>query len=73
MSLARTNYPTLEQVERANQRELAGWMRFLPSPGFIAAGDDNFEEVFEAQKILMDKIIERFNGWTPELSKSVGW
>ena len=44
----RPDFPTMEQVEKANHEQLARWYRFLPS------GDTK-----EQQKI-MDRIAERF-------------
>lgn len=58
------NYPTLEEVNRADKKQLAIWYRFLPSP------------VNEDQVKIIDEIILSFHnkgGWTPELSKEVGW
>ena len=56
-------FPTIEEVEKADQEQLARWYRFLPS-GETAAD----------QKI-MKRIAERFEnmgGMTPELSKKIG-
>lgn len=52
----RPDFPTMEQVEKANHEQLARWYRFLPS------GDTK-----EQQKII-DRIAERFKrlgGMTP--------
>src|SRR5579884_2295882 len=60
----RPDFPTMEQVERANHEQLARWYRFLPS------GDTK-----EQQKI-MDRIAERFKrlgGMTPALEKKIGF
>ena len=59
----RPDFPTLEQVEKADREQLGRWYRFLP------AGDSS-----EEQKI-MDRLAERFKklgGMTPELSKRIG-
>src|SRR5256884_5781424 len=59
-TLFRSDFPTMEQVEKANHEQLARWYRFLPS------GDTK-----EQQKI-MDKIAERFKrlgGMTPALDR----
>lgn len=66
-------YPTLEEVETADQLQLAQWYRFLKSPGSSAIGQDNFEDVLEQEVKTMNRIRERFEGFTPELSKSIGW
>jgi hypothetical protein len=58
------NYPSLEQVQDASHEQLARWYRHLQSP------QD------EAQVKVMERIVERFQqlgGFTPELSKRVGW
>lgn len=57
-------YPTLEQVTNAGQLQLAKWMRFLGSPQT------------DKQMHVLDAIQAKFKangGWTPELSKLVGW
>lgn len=66
-------YPTMSQVSEADQFQLAVWLRHLPSPGAHAAGGPNFEEVFEEENLVMTMITSRFRGWTPKLSKAVGW
>ena len=60
----RPDFPTLEQVEKADVEQLAKWYRFLPS------GDTP-----EQQKI-MDRLAQRFKklgGMTPELSSRIGY
>ena len=59
----RPDFPTMDQVEKASQEDLARWYRFLPT------GDSK-----EEQKI-MDRIAEKFKksgGMTPALSKKIG-
>ena len=56
-------FPTIEEVEKADKKQLARWYRFLPS-GETAAD----------QKI-MRRIADRFEklgGMTAELSKKIG-
>jgi len=60
----RPDFPTMEQVEKANPEQLARWFRFLPS------GDTN------EQQRVQDRIGERFKalgGMTPVLSKRIGF
>ena len=67
-------YPTLEEVETASRDQLAKWRRYLPSPGWDAAGDPKFEVVLEAQTATLNRIIERFDdlgGMTPGISKRI--
>ena len=69
-------YPTIEQVNAANHYQICSWYRFLESPGTRAIGKDNFQEVLEAEVKIMNRIAERlkeFGGFTPEISKSLGW
>lgn len=69
-------YPTLEQVEKASHLELCRWYRFLPSPGEFAIGKDNFSEVMEQEAKVMGRVVDRvkdFGGFTPEISKTLGW
>ena len=73
------SYPTLEQVEAATHYEICKWWRFLPSPGSSAIGDSDreyFDKTLARELKVMDKIKERldhFGGFTPEISKSLGW
>jgi hypothetical protein len=70
------NYPTLEEVERADRLELCRWYRFLPSPGSKAVGRSEFYDILHKEKPVMDRIVERMNkvgGFTPEISKAIGW
>jgi len=58
------NYPTLEAVEQAKQMTLCAWYRFLPSPAT------------DSQVQVMNLIVKRHKeagGFTPEISKSLGW
>ena len=57
-------YPTAEQIESADREQLAYWYRRLPAAQH------------EWQLQLTNRIHERFTemgGFTPELSKKVGW
>jgi len=64
-------YPTWEEVELASQEQLARWYRYLPSPGRRAIGEENFMEELEKDVVILERIIERFDGFTPELSKRI--
>lgn len=55
------DWPSVEEIVNADQLQLGKWMRFLPSP------------VSTAQDELNRMIMDRFDKWTPELSKAVGW
>lgn len=69
-------YPTLDQVAAASVRQLALWSRFLDSPGISALGRSDFEETMSREAVIQRTINARFlelGGWTPELSKSIGW
>jgi hypothetical protein len=69
-------YPTLEQVEAARHHQICSWYRFLPSPGIRAIYKENFQEVLDAEVTIMNRIAERLKelgGFTPGISKSLGW
>jgi hypothetical protein len=71
-------YPTMEEVERADQEQLCRWYRFLPSPGTSALTrhPDIFNELLKEQSKIIDRIIERWSEggrFTPGLSKKIGW
>lgn len=56
--------PTMEDVESADKLLLATWCRHLPIGTTLE------------QLNIVNRVCERFNelgGWTPELSKQVGW
>ena len=57
-------YPSLRGVEKASKEQLGRWIRFLSSPG-------NPEDVEILNRVL--KRFEEHGGWTPELSKQIGW
>lgn len=57
-------YPTLEQVEAASHLQICKWMRFLEVSG------DPYE-----QKVII-RLCDRLDdlgGFTPEISKQIGW
>lgn len=57
-------YPTIEEVDNAARGQLAIWYRYLP----IGRNEQELEIV----KIITKRLNES-GGWTPELSKRVGW
>jgi ssRNA-specific RNase YbeY (16S rRNA maturation enzyme) len=70
------NYPTIEEIEKADREQLCRWHRFLHSPGWDAIGQENFKEVMDREKVILDHIeirLLRFGGFTPEISKKIGW
>jgi len=58
-------YPTLTQVkEEENHLKICEWYRFLPTP------------INEEQMRVCDIVVEKCNeggGFTPEISKQLGW
>lgn len=57
-------FPTLKDVEKADKEQLARWYRFLPP------GETDY------QLEVINRVYDRFmdlGGWTPGLSKKVGW
>jgi hypothetical protein len=71
-------YPTLDEVKAANKRQLAIWYRFLPSPGdTVHHRNINYPDILINQTEIMSAIHDRFikemGGFTPELSKDIGW
>lgn len=70
-------YPTIEQVNAADHTQICTWYRFLPSPGISAIGNRSmFEQKMQEEGVIMDRIAERlkeFGGFTPEISKRIGW
>jgi hypothetical protein len=59
-----TKYPTAEEVEAADRFQLCKWHRFLRSPESEKEVDLN-RRMFERW--------EEAGGFTPEISKSIGW
>lgn len=69
-------YPTASDVCNATRLQLGVWLRHLPSPGFNHVGTEHFEFLLKEEAAIMTLITNRFTecgGWTPELSKLVGW
>ena len=70
------NYPTIEEVEKADHIQLAKWYRFLESPGMSAAGTAEFDEVMAAESVIMNRLVDRFKemgGMNSGISKAIGW
>lgn len=70
------SYPTMEEVEAADQEQLCRWYRFLPSPGTHGATCEDFAEICDREVTIMARIVERWKvsgGFTPELSKKIGF
>lgn len=70
-------YPTMEEVEKADHKQLSRWYRFLPSPGRSAIGKshEEFYKFLGQESLVLERIVLRFKdlgGWNPELSKEVG-
>ena len=66
----------MEDVESADRVQLAKWFRFLPSAGSEHVGSKNFSELFKHERLIMQRIIERFDeegGMDSMLSKRIGW
>lgn len=69
-------YPSLEQVDAASHEQICRWWRFLDSPGFSALDHADFETVLQAEVAVMERIgdrLQNFGGFTPQLSKRIGW
>lgn len=69
-------YPTLDEVNTASHLKLCKWYRFLPSPGLEGIGGQDFDTTLKRQGPIMDRIVDRvkeFGGFTPEISKEIGW
>jgi hypothetical protein len=57
-------YPTKEEIKKADREQICRWHRFLPSP------------INTTEHELSSIIFARYNelgGFTPELSKKIGW
>ena len=74
----------MEEVEQADRMTLARWYRFLDSPGMSYLKgreheDTNFEDgekVRVKEAAIQERILERFKemgGFSPEISKAIGW
>jgi len=57
----RPDFPTMEQVEKADREQLARSYRFLPS------GDT------PEQRKIQHRLAQKMGGMTPELSKKIGF
>lgn len=74
-----SDYPSISEVETADRKQLAHWYRFLPSPGESAERFENYalqEQIRKSEEAILARITERFTelgGFTPSISKSIGW
>jgi hypothetical protein len=69
-------YPTLVEVEMAGHLQICMWARRLPTPGFSAIGGPLFAATMSAEAMVLGRICARlrdFGGFTPEISKQIGW
>ena len=72
-------YPTLDEVNAADQEQLCRWYRFLPSPGAHLRHkmpEKEFNQALDDQLVIINRICDRVKeggGFTPELSKKIGW
>ena len=57
-------YPTMEQVNEATHTDVCRWHRFLPSPA-----DEHQRWILNSIEVKLGN----FGGFTPEISKEVGW
>jgi hypothetical protein len=58
------NYPTREEVDAADRYQLCKWHRFLRSP--------MTPEEVELNGLMFKRWVDA-GGFTPEISKSIGW
>lgn len=68
------DYPTLEEVEKADRIQICNWHRYLPSPGENYLGENNSQEKADEELIILNAIVLKFKelgGFTPEISKYV--
>jgi len=56
--------PTAEEIEAADHEQICRWYRFLPTPM-------NRENLEKLNRII--KRLSEFGGFTPEISKRIGW
>jgi len=69
-------YPTMKEVDEAGREQLCRWHRFLPGPGLGSILKPNFQDILEAQVLILNYIETRLmkaGGFTPEISKKIGW
>jgi len=57
-------YPTKEEIPKLSRHRICELHRFLPSPR-----NDKEEE---SNRLLLDRF-KYFGGFTPEISKDIGW
>jgi hypothetical protein len=69
-------YPTIDEVMNADRYQICKWYRYLQSPGISAIGKPDFEIILNEEEKVMQLICKRFKklgGFTPEISKSIGF
>ncbi len=63
--------PTMEQVENATHHQLAAWHRFVEIDHSI--NSKQLTEQREAMDRNYQRLFKEFGGFTPEISKDIGW
>ena len=72
------DYPTIEEVNNASRIQICTWYRHLQTPGdnLTYSDTEEYKNKVSDQRHVMDLICVKFkevDGFTPEISKSVGW
>lgn len=65
-------YPTIEEIKKADRETICRWWRFLPTNWADKVTNYNSEKAFKLRAALSEQYI-KFGGFTPELSKKIGW
>jgi hypothetical protein len=67
-------YPTIEEIENADHKQICFWYKNLPSPGSNFSGEE-FRKKMEEEIILLNRIIDKFTengGMTSEILSRIG-
>jgi hypothetical protein len=60
-------YPTLDEVDKADLEQICRWYRFLPTPEF-----SDMQESFDVLSRICQRLKD-LGGFTPEISKQIGF
>jgi len=58
---------TIKTINQMTQREMASLWRFAPS------GHPYFDKTKPYWKVFKNRFFDELGGFTPEISKSIGW
>lgn len=72
------NTPDMTEVETADHEQLSRWWRFLKCPEYnealsIEENRANSDKHISTMERIKERLYGEFGGFTPAISKAIGW